>query len=168
MKVSVFCLLLFVVGLGSAAPRFPSSKFPSRPGMVTPILIGTPRTLLGGEPQNDKTAMNQVLPLLAPVLGSTLLDLGTSVGKNVLKNVVCDPYLQLQEYADNEERDAKMMSLVKVMSDILVVQGKLSKVKNHNVEKNLVAEAEFFDSVSDALEGALDIVGDTAKSIICK
>ena len=59
MKVSVICLLLFALELGSAAPWLQSSRLPSKPRRVIPtptfpIYTGTPCTLLGGEPQNDK------------------------------------------------------------------------------------------------------------------
>ena len=158
MKVLIVCLMiiLFALGLTSAAPRQFPMKFP----------LGKPRNLLGDE-QNGKTAMNQVLPALAPLLASQLLPLGATVGKKAVQYVVCDRNTQLQEYADNEEIDAQIMALVKVMNDLLAAQEKVNKVKKLNTKDNRIAEAELFDSVSDALGGALDFAGGVAKGVIC-
>ena len=158
MKVFVICLLVFALGLASAAPRL----FPSNLGRLSPTfprITGTPHTLLGGESQTDKMVTNQVISALAPVLGH--------LGKEAVKYVVCDHTSRLQEYTDNEERDAKIMALVKSMSDMLAAQEILNKVKKLNMEGNLVTEAGWFDSISDAVGGAVDVLGDAAKGVIC-
>ena len=111
-------------------------------------------------PQTDKTAMNQVVSLLAPALGY--------LGKEAVKYLVCDPASQLQEYTSNEEKDAKIMALVKVMSDMLAAQETLSKVKELNMKGNIVTEAGWFDSISDAVGGAVDVLGDAAKGVMCR
>ena len=179
MKVFIICLLLFVLELVTAAPSWVPHTKPRRVPLKFPLHTGTPGPrILGGELQSDKTAINQVLPLLtpalspialnlAPALGKPLLDLGASLGKKAVKRVVCDSTAWLQEYAGSEEKDAKIMALVKVMSDMLTAQEKLSEAKKLNMEDNLVVKAELFDLVSDALEGALDIIGDTAKEVLC-
>lgn len=174
MKILIVFLLLFALGLASAAPRWMPMTIPNKHGRVQskfPLVTGTPR-ILGGEPQNDKTAMKQVLPLLtlapnALQLAPTLFEMGNfgaSLGKEVVKYVICDPDSQLQEY---EERDAKIMALVKVMSDMLAAQENLSQAKKLNMKDNLVAEAELFDSISDALGGALDVIGGVTKEVLC-
>jgi hypothetical protein len=38
---------------------------------------------------------------------------------------------------------------------------------HHAVIVNVVAKAELFDAIGDALGGALDFVGDTAKGVLC-
>ena len=141
-----------------------------------PIFTGTPGPrILGRGPQDDRTAINQVLPFLTPAalgpvaldLGKPLLKFGASLGKNAVKRVVCDSTSWLQEYAGSEEKEVKIMALVKVMSDMLTAQEKLSEAKKLNMENNLVAKTELFDLVSDALEGALDVIGDSAKEVLC-
>lgn len=170
MKVLIIFFLLFTLGLASAAPRWMPLTVPNKRGRVPskfPLITGTPRVLAGGEPQNEITAVKQVFPLLAPAAlyaAPALGSLGASLGKEIVKHVVCDPDSQLQEYAGNEERDAKIMALVKVMSNMLAAQEKLKKL---NVEDNLVAKTELFDSISDALGGALDIVGGVTKGVLC-
>ena len=147
-----------------------------------------PRLLGGGgegEPQKDKTAINQVLPALlapaalnlapaalnlAPQLAEPLLNLGASVGRSLLCNrnsAADDSWVQGYSVGNEEERAAKLMALVKVMGDVVLAQGKLSEAKKLNVENNVVAKAELFDAISDALDGALGFVGDTAKTLLC-
>ena len=179
MKVFIICLLLFALEQATAAPRarwLPLTKPAGRVPPRFPLYTGTPGPrILGGGQQDDKTATNQVLPFLPPALAAPvaldlskpLLKFGASLGKNALKRVVCDSTSWLQEYAGSEERDAKIMALVKVMSDMLTAQVKLGEAKKLNMEDNLVAKAELFDLVSDALEGALDVIGDSAKEVLC-
>ena len=151
--------------------RVPASKLPLQTGTPDPrILLGGGG---GGGPQNDETANNQVFPFLAPAalaapyLAPVALDL---VG-NTVKRVVCnsaDSQSWVQEYyARNEEKDAKKMGIVKVMSDLLAARETLSEAKKLSAEENVVAKAELFDTISDALEGAFDFVGDTAKTVLC-
>ena len=148
--------------------RVPASKLPLQTGTPDPhILLGGGGG--GGGPQNDETANNQVFPLsLAPaalnLVGKPLLKYG-------VKRVVCnsaDSQSWVQEYyAGNEEKDAKIMGIVKVMSDLLAARETLSEAKKLNAEDNIVAKAELFDTVSDALEGALGVVGGAAKTVLC-
>ena len=49
---------------------------------------------------------------------------------------------------------------------MLAAQEMLSEAKKLNVEENLVTKAELF-TIGNALDGALDIVGDTAKEVLC-
>jgi hypothetical protein len=156
----------------------PASKFPLHTWTPSgPRILGGGGG--GGEPQNDKTAINQVLPLalaLAPTLTRTALNLapevlklGASLGRSVLcdRDSVADSWIQEYYAGNEEEKDAKLVALVKVMGDMLAAQGKLSEAKKLNVENNVVAKAELFDAIGDALGGALDFVGDTAKGVLC-
>ena len=59
------------------------------------------------------------------------------------------------------------MALVKVMSDMLAAQETLSKVKELNMKGNIVTEAGWFNTISDAVGGAVDILGDAAKGVMC-
>lgn len=133
MKVIIVCLLLFILGLASTAPQL----FPSKFGRLSPTfsgVTGSPRVHLGGESQTDKIATNQFISALAaPVLGH--------LGKEAVKYVVCDRTSRLQEYTNNEERDAKIMALVKSMSDMLAALEKLRTIKELNMKGNLVTEA---------------------------
>lgn len=196
MKVFITCLLVFgltVQELASAAPRWipltkPSHKVPAPTFPLHPRPQSGPRILGGGgegEPQEDKTAINQVLPALlapaalslapaalnlAPELAKPLLNFGASVGRSVLCNrnsAADDSWVQEYSVGNEEERDAKLMALVKIMGDVVMAQGKLSEAKKLNVENNVVAKAELFDAISDALDGALGFVGDTAKTLLC-
>ena len=116
MKVFTICLLLFALELATAAPHWVPLIKPGRVPPKLPLYTGTSGPhILGGGPQDDKTAINQVLPFLAPAalapiafdLGKPLLKFGTSLGKNAVKRVVCDSTSWLQEYyAGSEEKDA--------------------------------------------------------------
>ena len=192
MKTFITCLLVFgLVGeLASAAPshwrpmtipkprshRVSALKFPLHTGTRSgPRILGGGR---GGELQKDKTAINQVLPTLlapaalslAPELAMPLLKLGASVGKSVVcdrNSAADDSWIQEYSVGNEEEKDAKLMALVKVMGDVVTAQEKLSEAKKLNVENNIVAKAELFDAISNALDGALGFVGDTAKTVLC-
>lgn len=188
MKVFIICLVLvFAAALAAAAPRrwTPMTKPRGSSAPKFPLYTGTPGPRIpgGGELQNEKTAVDQVFPpaalapmlapaalSLTPTLGNPLLtlgELGASLGVEAVKHVVCASTLQLQEYAGNEKRDAKIMALIKVMSDMLAAQEMLSKAKKLNMEENLVAKAELFGTIGNALDDALDVVGDTAKKVLC-
>lgn len=149
-------------------------KFPLHTGIRSgPRILGGGR----GELQKDKTAINQILPLLAPAalslapqLAMPLLKLGDSVGKSVVcdrNSAADDSWIQEYSVGNEEEKDAKFMALVKVMGDVVTAQEKLSEAKKLNVENNIVAKAELFDAISNALDGALGFVGDTAKTVLC-
>ena len=160
--------------------RVPASKLPLQTRTPDPRILGGGGG--GGRPQNDETANDQVFPFLAPaalaapvalkVAAPIALDLvGKPLLKYAAKRVVCnsaDSQSWVQEYyAGNQEKDAKIMGIVKVMNDMLAARETLSEAKKLIAEENVVAKAELFDTISDALEGALDIVGDTAKTVLC-
>lgn len=180
MKVFITCLLVFgltVQELASAAPWSWGPTTIPKPGshrlkLPNPRARSGPSILGGGELQKDKTAVNQVLPFLAtnPELAVPLFNLGASLGRSVLCNrnsAADDSWVQEYSVGNEEERDAKLMALVKVMGDVVTAQGKLSEAKKLNVENNVIAKAELFDAISDALDGALGFVGDRAKMLLC-
>ena len=77
---------------------------------------------------------------------------------------------QPQAFANDEEQDAKIMALVKIMNDLLVAEEKLDEVKQLKMQNNLVAEAELFnfDSVLSKLNSAISNIGSFAKNLLCK
>ena len=159
----IYLLLVFALGLASAVPM----QFP----YVFPL--ETSEGFQGGE-QNHENAEHQVIPAVVGTLTKVIPPI-LSVGKSVARNLVCrkDEASQLQEYTDNEERDAQIMAIIKVMDDILAVKEKLNKVKQLNMimKGNRVAEAELLDwvdSIGETLGNVYDKLKTTAKRLLCQ
>ena len=135
-------LLLFALGIASAAPRFLHNF------LLEPIDdIGTQ----GKENAVKNEAESQVVSLALDV-AKTVLPIIAEGAKGLAKYVLCDELAQLQEYRStgNEERDAKIMALVKIMGDLHTTK-EVDKFKQLNVQDNRVAEAELFDWAKEYL-----------------
>ena len=131
-------LLLFALGIASAAPRFLHP---------TDYDIGTQ----GKQNAVENAAESQVVSLALDV-AKTVLPIIAEGAKGLAKYVLCDELAQLQEYRStgNEERDAKIMALVKIMGDLHTTK-ELDKFKQLNVQDNRVAEAELLDWAKEYL-----------------
>ena len=153
MKILIVGFVLLALGLASAVPQWP---FRNRIGGFNPL----------GKEVSKETAEGQVFPALIP-----LLRMSPQVIPIALKLVrmgVCDNTdLQLQAFADNEEQDAQIMVLVKLMNDLLNAEEKLDNAKQLNMKGDLVAEAELFDTLKTKLKSAITKIGGTAKMLLC-
>ena len=147
MKILIAFLLLFALGLASAAPRL-YYNFPLESTDLGGIDLG----IQGKEKHLENEAKSQVIS--AAVVGAALpfiLPPLISGTKRLAKYIVCDELTQLQEYTDNEEKDAKIMALVKIMDDLFDVKETNKIKKQLSTKNNRVAEAELFDWVKDYL-----------------
>ena len=161
MKVLVVCCLLFLaLGLVSAAPRSLSLYNP----------LDTPWKW-----QRDEVATSEVYipPELVQALAKAAPQVISGVIK-LLRYAVCDNTAdsQLQAFASNEERDAQIMALVKVMNNLLAAEEKLNEVKQLNMKSNLIAEMELFDgqwvdSVKNTLKSTFHKIGAATKKLLC-
>lgn len=132
-------LLLFALGIASAAPRHLHSP---------DYYIGTQ----GKENALENEAESQVI---SAAIGTALelLPYIAKGAKGIAEYVLCDELTQLQEYRStgNEERDAKVMALVKIMGDLHTAK-EMDKFKQLNMQgNNRVAEAELFDWAKEYL-----------------
>ena len=162
MKVTIVCLLLLILGLASAIPQWPLRyQYPLKTGG-----LGTLETEL-----SDEVAKSQVFPaFLIPILASAAPKVASGIIQ-LLKYAVCDNTdSQLQAYANNEERDAKIMALVEVMNDLLTAEKQLDKVTQLNMQDNRVAEIELFDwlgSVKSKLKSTFYKIKGATKRLLC-
>lgn len=140
----VFLLLLFALGLASAAPR-PFNDFP----FVGGIDFGTQGKKSTLESEAKSQWIGTVLSLLPyAIKGVTGIAKGA---KGIAKYIVCDELAQLQQYTDSsEDKDAKIMALVNVMGDFLTAK-EMDKFKQLNMKDNRIAEAELFDWAKEYL-----------------
>ena len=138
MKILIAFLLLFALGLASAAPQFPY-KFLTDLGGYD----------VGTQGIEKHQANSQVIPAVVGTVLS-LLPSVISWSKKAAKYIVCDEVTRLQDYTDIEERDAKIMALVKIMDDLLDAK-ETNKFQQHSMKDNRVAEAELFDWAKDYL-----------------
>ena len=137
----VFLLLLFALGLASAAPR-PFDDFP----FLEEIDLGTQ----GKKGTLESEAKSQ---WISTVVGTALklLPYFAKGAKRIAKYIVCDELAQLQQYTDSsEEKDAKIMALVNIMGDLLTAK-EMDKFKQLNMKDNCIAEAELFDWAKEYL-----------------
>ena len=152
---------LMAVGLASALPQLQVPNLNPSSVIKTDALE---------KELNDEVAKNQVLPV---VLIPALVSIAATLGTKILKYAVCDNTdSQLhQEIANIEERDADVMALIEVMSDLLAADEKLDKVKQQiNMQDDLTAKAEHFDwvdTVKTKLKSTLSKVGGAAKKLLC-
>ena len=164
MKILSICFFVLALGLASAAPRRSVPNFF--------YALDTPRK----EQSNEvATVTNQVAINIATKIILELVKKAPDVISAVielLKAAVCDNTdSQLQAFANNEERDADIMGLVRVMNDLLTADEKLDEVKQLKMKGNLIAEAELFDwvdSVKSKLKSAFRKVGAATKKLLCK
>ena len=161
IATSFFAVL--ALGLASAAPGLPLRYLPMQTG---PVEFSTLERELDEEvatSQNIPPEVVQFLVKLAPKVISGVMQL--------LRYAVCDSQdSQLQENANNEERNAKIMALVEAMDGLLEVEGKLDGVKRINMRSNLIAEAELFDwvdSVKNKLKNTFSKIGAATKKLLC-
>ena len=142
MKILIAFLLLFALGLASAAPRLPYN-FPFESTDLGGIDLG----IQGKEKHLENEAKNQVFSAAAVVGAALPYILPTLISgtKRLAKYVVCDELTQLQEYTDNEEKDAKIMALVKIMNDLFDAKETNKIKKQLSTKHNRVAETELFD-----------------------
>ena len=164
MKVLIVGFVLLALGLASAVPQWPIR------GYIPPGFSTIAKEL------TDETATSQVFPVaLVPVLVAAAPKV-VSLALDILRYAVCDKTNtnpQLQEFADNEEQNANIMALVKVMNDLLTAEEKLDEVKQLNMKGNLIAEAELFDwqwidTLKSKLKSAIYKIGGAAKKLLCK
>ena len=143
MKTLVaFLLLLFALGLASAAPR----SFDDFP-FVGEINLGTQ----GKKSTLENEAKSQLLIPAAVGTALSLLPYVAKGAKKIAKYIVCDKLAQLQQYTDSsEDKDAKIMALVNVMGDFLTAK-EMDKFKQLNMKDNRIAEAELFDWAKEYL-----------------
>ena len=156
MKILI-CFFLLVLGLASAAPRRSLPYFFKA--------LDTP-----GKKQRNAVAIDQIA--IPPGVIVAITKSAISGVIEVLKLAVCDntDSAQLQGFANNEERDASIMALVKVMDNVLAAEEKLDEIKRLNMKGNLVAEAELFDwvdSVKNKLKGTFRVIGSATKKLLC-
>lgn len=143
------------------------------------LALAAPRRLLPnffkaldtpGKKQSNAVATDQIA--IPPGVIVAITKSAISGVIEVLKLAVCDntDSAQLQGFANNEERDASIMALVKVMDNVLAAEKKLDEIKRLNMKGNLVAEAELFDwvdSVKNKLKGTFRIIGSATKKLLC-
>ena len=148
------------LSLASAVPQWPVRRY-IPPGFSTT-----------GKELNDETAKSQVFPLaLVPILLSAAPQV-ISAALDILRMVICgntESDTQLQAFADTEVQDAKVMALIRVMSDFLAAEEKLNVVKQLNMKGNHYAEAELFDfySIASKVKNAFKMIGSAAKNLLC-
>ena len=141
-------LLLSALGLASAAPQhLYHYNFPLESTDLEEIDLDTQ----GKEKTLENEVNSQVIPEVVGVALPYILRLLASGTKGLAKYVVCDELTQLQEYTDNEEKEAKIMALVKVMDDLLDAKETNKIKKQLNRKDNRVAEAELFDLAKEYL-----------------
>ena len=131
-------LLLFALGIASAAPQHlhPADYY-----------IGTQ----GKENALENEAESQVISAIGTAL--ELLPYIAKGAKGIAEYILCDQLTQLQEYRStgNEERDAKVMAMVKIMGDLHTAK-EMDKFKQLNEQgNNRVAEVELFDWAKEYL-----------------
>ena len=157
MKILSICFFVLALGLASAAPRRSIPNFF--------YALDTPRKAQSNEIVTDQVA-------IPPGIILEIVKMTSKVMIKLLKSVVCDNTdSQLQAFANNEERDANIMGLVRVMNDLLTADEKLDEVKQLKMKGNLIAEAELFDwvdSVKSKLKSAFRKVGAATKKLLCK
>ena len=156
MKILNICFFILALGLASAAPRR------SLPNFF--YALDTPRKAESNEIVTDQVAF-------PPGIILEIVKMTSKVMINLLKSVVCDNTdSQLQAFANNEERDANIMGLVRVMNDLLTADEKLDEVKQLKMKGNLIAEAELFDwvdSVKTKLKSTFRKIGAATKKLLC-
>ena len=161
MKILVICFFLLALGLASAAPRSLS-------------LFSTLNTPWKGQSDEVTTSEVDIPQELIQAIAKAAPQVIAGVIK-LLRYAVCDNTAdsQLQAFTNNEERDAKIMALVKVMNDLLTAEEKLNEVKRLNMKGNLIAEVELFDgqwvdSVKSTLKSIYSKIGAATKKLLCK
>ena len=159
MKILSICFFVLALGLASAAPRR------SLPNFF--YALDTPR-----KAQSNEIVTDQVVIPPGVILGIAKMAPEVMSGViKLLKSVVCDNTdSQLQAFANNEERDANIMGLVRVMNDLLTADEKLDEVKQLKMKGNLIAEAELFDwvdSVKTKLKSTFRKIGAATKKLLC-
>ena len=163
MKILIAGFVLLALGLASAVPRWPIQNIPGH--------------FKNGKEITDETATSQVFPVaLIPVLVAAAPKV-VALALDILRYAVCDKtntIPQLQEFADNEEQNANIMALVRVMNDLLTAEETLDEVKQQlNMKSSLIAEAELFDwqwidTLKTKLKSAIHKIGGAAKKLLCK
>ena len=159
MKTLIVCFFLLSLGLASAAPHNLLPNFShtlDTPGKKQSSTVTTYQTI------SPEVILE--IAKVAPKVISGVIEL--------LKIAVCDntDSVQLQGLANDEERDANIMALVKVMDNVLAAEEKLDEIKRLNMKGNLVAKAEFFDwvdSVKNKLKGTFRVIGSATKKLLC-
>lgn len=156
MKILSICFFVLVLGLASAAPRR------SLPNFF--YALDTPRKAQSNEIVTDQVA-------IPPGIIPEIVTMTSKVMIKLLKSVVCDNTdSQLRAFANNEERDANIMGLVRVINDLLTADEKLDEVKQLKMKGNLIAEAELFDwvdSVKTKLKSTFRKIGAATKKLLC-
>ena len=157
MKIVIVCFFLLALGLALAAPHRSLPNFFKA--------LDTP-----GRMQSNAVATNQFA--IPPAVIVAVTKLAISGATEILKLAVCDntDSAQLQGLANNEERDANIMALVKVMDNVLAAEEKLDEIKQLSMKGNLVAKAELFDwvdSVKNKLKGTFHVIGSATKKLLC-
>ena len=136
MKILIACLLLFALGLASAAPQIPYN-IPFRPtdrGVYYDLETQGKEKNLENEANSQAVA---ALPFILPPL--------ISIGKMALRHAVCEAVAQLQKYADNKEKDAQIMALINTVDELFGVK-EADKLYKKN---GRIAKAELFDLVKE-------------------
>lgn len=133
MKILIACLLLFALGLASAAPQIPYN-IPFRP------------TDLGGyyDLETQGKGKNLENEVNNQAIG-TALQLLPIITKGIAKFVLCKKVTQLQDYTNNEERDAQIMALINTVDELFGVK-EADKLYKKN---GRIAKAELFDLVKE-------------------
>ena len=160
MKIIIVCFFLLSLGLASTAPHMSLPNFfkaLDTPGKKQSNAVTTYQTAISPEVILE-------VAKVAPKVISGVIEL--------LKIAVCDntDSAQLQGLANNEERDANIMALVKVMDNVLAAEEKLDEIKRLSMKGNLVAKAELFDwvdSVKNKLKGTFRVIGSATKKLLC-
>jgi hypothetical protein len=162
MKILIIVsFFLLALGLASAGPRKSLPNFFKA--------LDAP-----GKKQSNAVATDQIVIPPEVILGIAKAAPKVIAGViKFLKLVVCDntDSAQLQVFANNEERDANVMALVKVMHSVLAAEEKLDEIKQLSMKGNLVAETELFDwvdSVKSKLKGTFRKIGSATKMLLCK
>lgn len=161
MKILIVCCFILGIGLASATLR--RSSLPqlfyalNTPEKEQRSEVATDQVVI--PPEVIKWAITKAAPLVI------------SEVVKFLRYAVCDNTVsQLQGFAGREERDANVMALVHVMSDVLGAEERLDEVKQLNVKGNLVAQAELFDwvnSVKSKLKSTFCTIGAATKKLLC-
>lgn len=154
----IIFVLLSACGLIFAAPA---------PWRIPPVLYSH------SLPSPSETAENQWLAPVAGYVGKTIGSAigGRAVNRFIDHNLCGKRDAELQDDTNIEERSAKLVALVQVMSEINAAKEGLNALEKLSVKDDRIAEVQFnaeINSIRDTLGNVGNYIKGAARNILCR